>query len=113
MNTVNAATVLTEQAVEYGRQGGLKRAENYRVLLATKGEAEVYREKRLARVRKLLDRIDKLAMEETDPKRSNELAGAALRWSEQERKLAGRPDPGSYRPSSPPKKAKSQGGEVE
>lgn len=105
---MSEATVLTEQAVEYGRQGGLKRAENYRALIASKSEAEIYREKRLARVRKLLDRIDRLAMVETDPKKSNELAGAALRWSEQERKLAGRPDPGSYRPSPPKSKAQDQ-----
>ena len=55
---------------------------------------------RLMRVRKQLDRLDELASEETDPKRCKEFADATSRLQEQERQLAGRPLPGTLKPSS-------------
>jgi len=53
---------------------------------------------RLARVRAQLARVDEMIDEETDPKLLNQLAQAQDRLAEQERKLAGRPLPGSHRP---------------
>lgn len=57
---------------------------------------------RLSRVRTQLDRIDALAAEETDPKQLKFLADAAGRLQEQERQLAGRPLPGTLKPSAKP-----------
>lgn len=55
--------------------------------------------KRLIRVRKQLDRIDRMIMAELDPQKIDRLASAQIRLSEQERLLAGRPLPGSRKPS--------------
>ena len=55
-------------------------------------------EKRIARVRKQLERIDAMIAQETDPQRLDRLASAQSRVSEQERILSGRPLPGSQRP---------------
>jgi hypothetical protein len=57
-----------------------------------------YQKVRLARVRAQLARVDEMIDEETDPKLLNQLAQAQDRLAEQERKLAGRPLPGSHRP---------------
>jgi hypothetical protein len=62
--------------------------------------------KRLARVRKQLDRIDGMIEKETDPMKLDRLASAQARLSEQERILAGRPMPGSLRPKKPPEQAR-------
>lgn len=64
---------------------------------------ESYKAQRLARVRKQLDRIDSLMEKEIDPQKLDRLASAQARLSEQERILAGRPLPGSHRPSRNPK----------
>jgi hypothetical protein len=53
---------------------------------------------RLLRVRKQLNRVDRLLDAETDPMKIDRLASALLRLSEQERILANRPLPGSRRP---------------
>lgn len=63
--------------------------------------------RRLMRVREQLERLDRLASEEDDPKQLKALADATTRLSEQERLLAGRPLPGSRRPSADPKNPKS------
>jgi hypothetical protein len=52
------------------------------------------------RVREQLERLDRLASEEDDPKQLKALADATTRLSEQERLLAGRPLPGSRRPGN-------------
>ena len=62
-------------------------------------EPDPFTARRLSRVRDQLDRIDDLAADETDPKRLKELADATTRLAEQERILAGRPLPGSRRPT--------------
>jgi len=54
--------------------------------------------KRLARVRKQLDRIDGMIEKETDPMKLDRLASAQARLAEQERLLSGRPLPGSRKP---------------
>jgi hypothetical protein len=56
--------------------------------------------RRLTRVREQLERLDRMAAEENDPKRIKELADATTRLSEQERILDGRPMPGSRRPTN-------------
>jgi len=61
-----------------------------------------YVEKRLVRVRRQLDRIDEMLMEESDPQKLDRLAAASMRLAEQERILAGRPLPGSRRPPKEP-----------
>lgn len=60
-----------------------------------------YVQKRLARVRAQLDKIDAQLLNEHDPQRVERLAAASSRLAEQERVLAGRPAPGAYRPSAP------------
>lgn len=57
---------------------------------------------RLSRVRAQLVRLDALASQEDDPKRIREYADATSRLQEQERQLAGRPLPGTLKPSSKP-----------
>lgn len=59
-----------------------------------------FADRRLLRVREQLEKLDALAAGEKDTKRLKELADATTRLSEQERILAGRPLPGSRRPSS-------------
>jgi hypothetical protein len=48
-----------------------------------------------------LDRIDGMIEKETDPMKLDRLASAQARLAEQERLLAGRPMPGSFRPKKP------------
>ena len=55
-------------------------------------------EKRIARVRKQLEKIDAMISQELDPQKLDRLASAQSRVSEQERILSGRPLPGSRRP---------------
>jgi hypothetical protein len=62
------------------------------------GDNDQFVTKRLARVRKQLDRIDGLIEKETDPMKLDRLASAQARIAEQERLLAGRPLPGSRKP---------------
>ena len=57
-----------------------------------------YVERRLARVRDQLQRLDGFLGEEEDPQKIDRLASAIARMSELERQLAGRPLPGSRRP---------------
>lgn len=55
-------------------------------------------EKRIARVRGMLDKLDTLMEKERDPQKLDRLASAQMRLSEQERIMSGRPLPGSRRP---------------
>lgn len=73
--------------------------------LQTAPQLSSYVAKRLARVRRHLDRLDELMMTETDPQKLDRLASAQARLAEQERILDGPPLPGSLRPKPP--KAKS------
>lgn len=59
-----------------------------------------YQDKRLNRVRKQLGKLDTLFRDEIDPQKLDRLASAMARLSEIERQLAGRPMPGSLRPTS-------------
>jgi hypothetical protein len=54
---------------------------------------------RLSRVRRQLDRLDNMMEGETDPQKLDRLASAQAKLAEQERQLAGRPLPGSLRPT--------------
>ena len=93
------------RAAELGRRGGLARmALLDRPADPAKPKRDPYLEKQLSRIRKQLDRLDAMAMRETDPLKLDRLAAAAWRVSERERKLAGRPDPGHLRPG-PPKRS--------
>lgn len=60
--------------------------------------AQPYVFQRLMRVRRQLDRIDRMMMTESDAQKLDRLASAQARLSEQERTLAMRPAPGSLRP---------------
>jgi len=61
---------------------------------------------RLARVRVQLDRIDDMLMKERDPSKLDRLASAQSRLAQQERELAGRPLPGSLRPTGKPTRSR-------
>ena len=65
--------------------------------------------RRLTRVREQLERLDRMAAKEDDPKRIKELADATTRLSEQERILDGRPMPGSRRPTDKVQRAGTWG----
>jgi len=65
-------------------------------ILAT--QTTLFCEKRIARVRKQLEKIDAMISQELDPQKLDRLASAQSRVSEQERILSGRPLPGSRRP---------------
>lgn len=70
---------------------------------------DAFLQARLARVRMQLNRLDTLIEIETDPAKIDKLASATARLAEQERQLAGRPLPGSLRPSAPPKRTMFDG----
>lgn len=104
-------------AAEYGKRGNaakIANAELARQQLAEQEEqakqlpeeASVYVSKRLVRVRLQLDRIDAMVLKEKDAQKLDRLASAQARLADQERKLAGRPDPGSYRPTQKPERSK-------
>lgn len=77
-----------------------ERKEREREALAREAMSdESYKGERLARVRKQLAKLDSLLEKETDPQKLDRLASAQYRLSEQERILAGRPLPGSHRPT--------------
>lgn len=59
---------------------------------------DIYKNQRLARVRKQLERIDAMMEKEREPQKLDRLASAQARLSAQEFALAGRPMPGSRRP---------------
>ena len=59
--------------------------------------------KRLGRVRLQIDQLDAMLLAERDPQALDRLAAASARLSEQERILAGRPLPGSHRPTKAPR----------
>ena len=77
--------------------------ERYYANLTKPLEPDTYIEKRIARVRLQLNRIDEKLMTEENPQAIDRLAAAAARLSEQERILAGRPLPGSHRPVRAPR----------
>ena len=68
---------------------------------ATSANLPDYVAQRLVRVRKQLDRLDRLIMTVEDPQKLDRLASAQARLSEQERILDGRPLPGSLKPKPP------------
>lgn len=70
------------------------------VVLAVSND-DAYRLERLTRTRKQLEQLDEQLEGESDPKAVKAIADAIARLSEVERILAGRPLPGSHRPSSP------------
>jgi len=59
-----------------------------------------YTSEQLTRVRKQIERLNGLLDEESDPQRLARLAQAIGTMSERERQLAGRPLPGSLRPTA-------------
>jgi len=67
----------------------------------TTGHLTDYVAQRLVRVRKQLDRLDRLIMTVEDPQKLDRLACAQARLAEQERILDGRPLPGSLKPRPP------------
>lgn len=62
-----------------------------------------YMGKRLACVRTQLERLNAMILVEEDPAKLDKLASATFKLSEMERIIAGRPLPGSRRPSKEPK----------
>ena len=74
-------------------------------------EADEFRRLQLATTRAQLKRLHKLTSEELDASKLDRLASATAKFSEIERQLAGRPMPGSLRPTST--KAKHESPKVE
>jgi hypothetical protein len=60
---------------------------------------DAFRQRRLERVRQQLNRLDEMAAKEKNPLTLDRLYSAIAKLAEQERILAGRPLPGSHRPS--------------
>lgn len=67
--------------------------------LAPKAKPDDYMLRRLTRVRGQLDRLDEMMRTEMDPQKLDRIASAQAKLAEQERQLAGRPLPGSLRPT--------------
>lgn len=113
---------------EQARKAALKRIENQRALIA-KAESIVdqanqstpiappitatanpdsahspdeYSARTLTRVRQQMDLLADMMLKETDPARIDRLAAAFAKLAEVERQHAGRPMPGSLRPSNRP-----------
>lgn len=75
--------------------------------LSDPNSEEGYRLERLIRTRKQLSQLDEQLEGETDPKAVKAICDAIARLAEVERILAGRPLPGSHRPSNKPSKPKT------
>lgn len=85
-------------------------AERLKAEIAAQPDAFTYANARLLRVRGQLDALDEAIRVEVaggESKRLKELVEAQRHLSEQERILAGRPLPGSHRPSSKPTKPRT------
>lgn len=67
---------------------------------------DMFTEERLARVREMIDKLDKMLLDEDDPQALSWLATASSRLADQEFDYAGRPKPGNRRP--PPEPVKRQ-----
>ena len=68
-----------------------------------------YQAKTIVRVRERMDKLLDLLEEEEDPNKLDRLASAFAKLQEEERKLAGRPLPGSRRPSPEKSKPRTPG----
>lgn len=64
-------------------------------------QADMFRIKRLIRVREQLNRLDKQLGEECDPQKLDRLVSALSRLQEQEGWLSNRAKPGNLKPTSP------------
>lgn len=73
----------------------------------TAEDSEIYRTKRLSRVRKQLDLVDGMIEQEIDPSKLDRLASAQSRLSEQERQLSNRSLPPTLKASATPRKKPS------
>lgn len=97
-----------ENAAEFTKKGLIVRAANRKARLERLTiSPDPYVNKRLARVRAQLERIDEMMEQELDPQRLDRLASAQARLSVQEFALANRPMPGSRRPGRESTKAPS------
>lgn len=112
-----------EQAAEFGRKGyearmrneaarkqALIEAEQFKascLALAQPGSDDSYRLGRLKATRDALDGLYSDLNDADDPKDQKAICDSIARLSEVERLLAGRPSPGSCRPSSKPTKPRT------
>jgi hypothetical protein len=101
----NAAKALASRKANYLAAKATKNGQSLQppstsVLAAETPATDEFSRARLARVRAQLNRIDDLLEAEVDPQRLDKLASAQSRLAEQERQLAGRPLPGSLRPTA-------------
>lgn len=103
-----------ENAAILGAKGGInsgiakrEAAQEQVEIVAETSQISDYEVKTLVRVRLQLDMIFEQFIKEKDPSKLDRLASAQARLSEQERQLAGRPLPGSLRPTSKSSKSSS------
>lgn len=99
--------ITAENAREFARRShAAQAAERERLKLAALASVPAdlspvepsFEQECLARVRRQIRMVASMIDAERDPARLDRLTAAALRLSEMERKLAGRPDPGHLRP---------------
>ncbi len=91
-------------AVKEARAAQRQLPQSESALAAGDRALDTFASKRLTRVRKQLDKLDRMIDEESDPAKLDRLASAQARLAEQERQLADRPLPGSKRPAQEPAK---------
>lgn len=106
--------ITPENAREFQRLGVMRRKQNQRELAEKELQAAIaliapvvpddYIATKLVRVRQHLARMDDLLESERDPHAIDRLASAMSKLSEIERILAGRPLPGSRKPSAEPRR---------
>jgi hypothetical protein len=88
-----------DKASEYGRRGVEKREEN-----RSKLPVDPHQRRDLLRVREQIGIACKAFKAVKEPSDIYRLSCSLSKLREDERKLAGRPDPGSYRPTAPKEK---------
>ena len=115
--------ITVETARKFAAKSAIVRAERKRELLQAEktlkaivyqpsfaprlASHDEYVSQTLTRVRTQLEKVYELFRDETDPAKLDRLASAQARLAEQERQLAGRPLPGSLKPSSKPNRSRA------
>ena len=97
------------KAEKQAEEERLKALEQQAIADMKNARVPCYFERRLARVRVQLDRLDEMMLREENPQAIDRLAAAAARLAEQERIMDGRPLPGQLRPrATKPAKSDSE-----
>lgn len=106
----------TEQARQFAQVGAAASVESRRRKAEGRTvepslRTEPFTAKRLMRVRRQLNMIDRMIENESDPQKIDRLASASMRLSDQEFALSGRPKPGPTK-SLPPRRRPAPGADA-